>query len=255
MTRVQRFLVCASAALLLDCSRGGPAASEDPNTELGLVRSPSAEINARAQIKGGSLEIARAGNVRYIGPLPTIDGRHLRPKVLLRSGHLALVNDDGYAEIVRLGLRSVIDFRSEVEGRAAPDAPWVIRTTRHIVVSLPNVAPRSAQAYVQMLDALEPALPRVFAHLGAADALPALLHCGTGQGRACAAMAIVLLTLGVPAKDIIDDFANNQEVGIDPQWLDGVFARVDAAGGIDAYLGAHKVAATNIASLRTQAIE
>lgn len=186
MTKVRRFLVCASAALCANCSRGGPAASEDPNAELGRVRSPSAEINARAQIIGGSLEIARAANVRYIGPLPTRDGRHLRPKVLLRSGHLALVNDDGYAEIVRLGLRSVIDFRSEAEGREAPDAPWVIRTTRHIVVSLPKVTPHSAQAYVQMLDVLEPALPRVFAHLGATDALPALLHCGSGQGRACA---------------------------------------------------------------------
>lgn len=252
MTKVPWVVLCASAAILASCTRGGPATSEDTNAVLEPVR---ASIETPAPIKGGKLEFARANNVRYVGSLRTNDGRHLRPMVLLRSGHLALVNDEGYAEMVRLGLKSVIDFRSKAEGRAAPDAPWVVRGTRHTVIELPEIVPNSAESYTQMLDTLEPFLPKVFSHLGAPDALPALLHCGTGRGRACAAMAIVLLSLGVPAQEVSNDFANNQEVGTDPRWLNGVFARVQNSGGIDAYLDAHGVAREAVASLRVQALQ
>jgi hypothetical protein len=238
------------------CNRGMPSTSEDTKAELGVV-SPSrnVEINVPAHLRGGQVEVARAGNMRYIGALPTIDGRHLRPRVLLRSGRLAMVNDEGYAEMIRLGIASVIDFRSGPEGRAAPDAPWVLRTTRHVTIELPEVEPNSADSYLQMLYALEPMLPKLFAHLGAKSALPALLHCGTGRGRACAGMAIVLLALGVSSSEVAGDFANNQEVGADPKWLDGVFARIAASGGIDAYLQAHSVDRANVDSLREQALE
>jgi hypothetical protein len=102
---------------------------------------------------------------------------------------------------------------------------------------------------------LKPMLPKLFAHLGAPAALPALLHCGTGRGRACAAMAIVFLALGVPPPEIANDFAHNQEIGADPKWLGGVFAKIQSTGGIAAYLDFHRVAGADVASLRAQALK
>lgn len=247
------FFGCVASAT--GCNRGTSPTSEDTNADLApLGRSPQAEVNTRATVLGGQVEIARASNVRYIGALPTRGGRHLRSRVLLRSGHLALVNDEGYAEMLKLGIASVVDFRSSTEARAAPDAPWVVRGMRHTSIELPEIVPSSADSYLQMLRAIEPTLPRLFAHLGTKSALPALLHCGTGRGRACAGMAIVLLSLGVSPLDVASDFANNQEVGADPTWLDGVFAKVAAAGGIDAYLQMHAVAQADVESLRLQAL-
>lgn len=255
MTKVPSSALCLLLACSTACSRTGAPTSEDTNAVLEPNRTPTAELTPRAQVKGGPLDIARASNVRYVGTLPTTTGKHVRPEALLRSGHLAMVNDDGYAELIRLGLKSVIDFRSSSESQAAPDAPWVVRGTRYTVVALPQISADSAQAFGQLLTALEPMLPKVFAHLGAANALPALLHCGTGRGRACAAMAIVLLSLSVPTTEIANDFANNQEVGLDPHWLDGVFTKVASTGGIEAYLMSHGVAAADLASLRAQALE
>lgn len=253
--RLTGWVLFGFVAAATGCSRGLPPTSEDTNTELApLGRSPQAEVNARYILQGGQVEIARAGNARYIGALATRDGRHLRPRVLLRSGHLALVNDEGYAEMIKLGIESVVDFRSTTEVRAAPDAPWVVRGMRHTIIELPEIVPNSADSYLQMLQALEPKLPRLFAHLGTKAALPALLHCGTGRGRACAGMAVVLLSLGVSPAEVAGDFADNQQVGADPKWLDGVFARVAATGGIDAYLQAHAVALADVESLRQQAL-
>lgn len=249
-------MFAASLLSALGCNHGTAATSDEQNENMAVgSRMLRAAINDRASSLGGKVEIARASNARYIGPLPTQDGRHLRSRVLLRSGHLALVNDEGYAEMVRLGIRSVIDFRSKPEGRAAPDAPWVKRGTRHLTVDLPEILPTSAEAYVQMLSALEPMLPKVFGHLAIPHALPALFHCGTGRGRACAGMAVVLLALGVDSTAVANDFANNQEVATDPRWLDGLFGRVGAAGGIDAYLRAHRVAPSDVEALRAQAVE
>lgn len=254
--RLADWVLFAFVAAATGCNRGSPQTGEDTNTDLRVLgHSPIVEATVPVHQSGGRVEVARAGDLRYIGALPTKDGRHLRPRMLFRSGHLALINDEGYGEMVRLGIASVIDFRSNSEGRAAPDAPWVVRTTRHMTIELPDVLPDSADSYVQMLDALEPMLPQLFAHLGAKEALPALMHCGTGRGRACAGMAIVLLAVGVSPSEVAGDFANNQAAGADPKWLDGIFARIATSGGIDAYLQAHSVDRADVDSLREQALE
>ena len=204
---------------------------------------------------GGSVEIAGVSNVRSIGALRAHGGRRLRPGLLLRSGHLGLLNEEGYAKMVELGIASVVDLRSLREGKVAPDAPWVKRGTRHLTLDLPEVLPSDAGSFLRMLDALEPKLAQLFAHLGSPGALPVLVHCGSGKGRACVGVAVVLLALGVSTTDVARDFAENQAGEVDPHLLDGLFERVAAAGGVEAYLKRHSVSPSDVERLRAQALE
>jgi protein-tyrosine phosphatase len=175
--------------------------------------------------------------------------------VLFRAGHLAMVNEQGYAQFVKLGIQSVVDLRSQAEARSTPDAPWIMSGTRHLVADCPKIAAPSRDSYLQTLQAVEPKLAVLFRFLGAPKSLPALLHCGMGRDRACLAMSLVLLALGVPPERVAADFAVNQAMRVDPHWLDGVFERISAQGGIDSYLVAHQVARGDLDSLRAQALE
>jgi len=215
----------------------------------------AAATAAQPILGGGSVDIAGVSNVRAIGALRAQGGRHLRPGRLLRSGHLGLLNEEGYAKMVEIGIASVVDLRSLREGKVAPDAPWVKRGTRHLTLDLPEVLPSDAGSFLRMLDALEPKLGRLFAHLGSPGALPVLIHCGSGKGRACVGVAVILLALGVAQTDVARDFAENQADGADPRLLDGLFARVTEAGGVEPYLARHSVSPSDLERLRSQALE
>lgn len=129
------------------------------------------------------------------------------------------------------------------------------RGTRHLTLDLPEVLPSDAGSFLRMLDALEPKLARLFAHLGSPGALPVLVHCGSGKGRACVGVAVILLALGVSTTDVARDFAENQAGEVDPHLLDGLFERVAAAGGVEAYLQRHSVSPSDVERLRAQALE
>lgn len=124
-----------------------------------------------------------------------------------------------------------------------------------MVLDLPEVVALDASSTARMFDALESKLAGLLAHLGVANALPVLVHCGTGKGRACVGMAVILLALGVSPSDVAKDFQENQEDEVDPHLLDGLFARVAAAGGIDPYLQKHSVSSSDVERLRAQALE
>ena len=82
-----------------------------------------------------------------------------------------------------------------------------------------------------------------------------MIHCVQGRERSCLTMAVVLLALGVTSEAVASDFETNQATAVDPHWLDDVFARVAAGGGIDRYLASHSVVRADIDSLRSQALE
>ena len=85
-----------------------------------------------------AVELAGAVNTRQVQGLQTRDGRHVRAGVLFRSGHLVNICEQGYADLVKLGIVSIVDLRSTLEVTAAPDAPWVVHGTRYLVVNLPK---------------------------------------------------------------------------------------------------------------------
>ena len=62
-----------------------------------------------------------APNARDLGGLPTMDGRTIRPGLLLRSGELAGITEPDAQTLTEYPLRTVVDFRTDLEREQKPD--------------------------------------------------------------------------------------------------------------------------------------
>jgi protein-tyrosine phosphatase len=177
--------------------------------------------------------------------------------LLYRSVALHHVGDTDLAAFSKLGIRSVYDLRTDGERTAEPDR--ILNGVEHIVVDVLADATDAAPAQRQgplsnptaagaMLDGDETlalfedtyrafvSLPsalagyrRLYTDLSQCQHRPALVHCTTGKDRTGWAAAALLLLLGVPNEQVIEDFLlTNTEL---LPALRPVFDRFQAAGG------------------------
>lgn len=204
---------------------------------------------------GGPAGFPGVFNARQAGGLLTTDGRRVKALALIRSGHLGSMGEEGCAAFKALGIKTVIDLRSQDEIARAPDAACVSGTAAYHRLELPRILPPSERSYRDTLLAAEPKLAALFRRLGKPKATPAVIHCVIGRDRAGIALAVVLLALGVPAPAVVDDFARNQEAEVEASWLKAVTGRIEEEGGIGAYLDARGVDRKDIQALRAQALE
>lgn len=204
---------------------------------------------------GGPVDLGAAVvNARQVGGLETSSGRRVRSGVLLRAGELSQVD---CARLEALQIATVIDLRDAGDAAATPDATCARAERRYYLADLPKILPPSASSYLQTLDAAEPKLAAIFGEIARDGGLPAVIHCVIGRDRASLTMALVLLALGVDEDRVVSDFVENQAtVGMtSAAWLSEVLARIEAAGGIDAYLASHGVTAATVEAIRRQALE
>lgn len=237
---------------------GGAGASSSTATGTG----GTAGSGGSAATTGGPVSISGVFNARHTGGLLGADGRRVRDQALIRSGHLADLDTTGCDQLQALQIHSVIDLRAADGSTGAttnPDATCATTGPTYHLVDLPKILPPSEASYLQTLDALEPKLAAIFQVLGHQDGAPAILHCVIGRDRAGIAMALVLLAVGVPGNRVVTDFVTNQDASVQadvqPEWLEAVVARVDAQGGIDAYLQQHNVPPAQITALKQIVLE
>jgi protein-tyrosine phosphatase len=83
-------------------------------------------------------------NLRDLGGLPTADGAITRHGVLYRSGELGALTDAGQRHLEALGLRTIVDLRTEHERVKRPD--HVPAGVRHLVADVLADVPRVAPA-------------------------------------------------------------------------------------------------------------
>src|SRR5262249_10221137 len=77
------------------------------------------------------VRLVNAPNFRDLGGIAVADGRVLRPGIVYRSGVLDTLDDDEVAQLARLGLRTVVDLRSDEEGESRPNpVPARVETVR-----------------------------------------------------------------------------------------------------------------------------
>ena len=180
-------------------------------------------ITERAPLR--RLPVEGAANLRDLGGYVARDGRALRWGVLYRSDALADLSDDDVAYLERLGLRRVVDFRSEGERERDPDRlpPGALPVLQPIVGE--GLDPRELQdqllsgettaegaaawlvegnrAFVTGFDGVYARFLRDLAEPGS---LPTLFHCTAGKDRAGYAAALVLMALDVPRDAILRDY-------------------------------------------------
>jgi hypothetical protein len=159
----------------------------------------------------------------------------------------------GIREVVDLGIASVVDLRSLREDKVAPDAPWVKRGTRHLTLDLPEVCPRTRPLSCGCSTRWSPSSatlrpPRL------PGALPVLVHCGSGKGRACVGLAVVLSRSGVHDGRGPGLRGESGERGRSAP-ARRLFERVAAAGGIEAYLRRHSALPSDVEPTPRAALE
>jgi protein-tyrosine phosphatase len=169
------------------------------------------------------LPLEAAFNFRDLGGYATSGGRVTRWRTLFRADGLHRLTDADLGVMREIGLRTVIDLRTEDElverGRFPLDAHPV--GYHHIslmdVIWDPEQAPTETsgapvadfllERYVEMIESAGDRIGDAFGILAAPGALPGVFHCAAGKDRTGILAGLLLSSLGVADDDVVADYA------------------------------------------------
>jgi protein-tyrosine phosphatase len=156
-------------------------------------------------------------NVRDLGGLPTHDGRTTRRGRLFRADGVQRLAGPDLERARALGLRTVIDLRTdgeiELAGRFPVEAcavdwhhlPMMRRMwSEDDLVATDGAVSFLRDRYVEMLADGRESLPRIVEVVAAGG--PAMFHCAAGKDRTGVVAAVLLGLVGVPHDEIADDY-------------------------------------------------
>lgn len=168
------------------------------------------------------LPLRRGQNFRELGGYPTEDGHHVRWGLLFRSGSMHGLEAQDFDYLKRLGIQTVVDFRSTQERQAEPanwpdgysprivSDPYDFALLSKHIPDLHGMNPQSARAeivamYPLILKQFNSQYRRLFELLLWGKS-PLVFHCSAGRDRTGVAAALVLTALGVPRETVIQDY-------------------------------------------------
>lgn len=162
-------------------------------------------------------------NFRDLGGYRTADGKTVRWNMLFRSGAMADLTAADFAYLGRLGLRTVVDFRSNDERAKQPvhwpasSAPTVLTNDYAMDMTpvlkafmAPDIDGEKARAAMAHFYRDTPFVfadqyKRMFRSLLDGGA-PLAFNCSAGKDRTGVAAALLLTALGVPRETVIEDY-------------------------------------------------
>jgi protein-tyrosine phosphatase len=203
------------------------------------VRSQTGADGGRGGEHDRWLRLPGTTNLRDLGGYPSTDGGTVRWRTLLRSDALHRLDDSGRAALAGLGLRTVIDLRTNEEVMATPSAlDGTGVRTYHVPLfdasAIGRLPPELAAIYRYMIDDCGAAVAEAVGRLCAANALPGLIHCTAGKDRTGLVAAIVLSVVGVPDDIIAADYAMSG-THLDPGAATAI-SRIRAVSGVGRWL-------------------
>ncbi len=161
-------------------------------------------------------------NFRDLGAIPTADGRSVKPGLLYRSGDLSKLSEEDIINLEQMGIRMIIDFRSdrEVIKYPTPRIPGIAETKRIVIVdSARDVAEKMlneddaegletilVKDYRRLVNDHQDDFREFFRVLATTDQLPLMYHCAAGKDRTGLATYLLLLALGVSESDARRDY-------------------------------------------------
>jgi len=156
------------------------------------------------------LPLEQGSNFRDIGGYRTADGKHVRWGLIYRSGATPLLTDSDLAQIKALGLRNMVDLRSDEERVLAPTridgvAYTAVGYSMLEVFSHMGARGNGGDLYRNFPKMLAPQLRILFSMLKR-DEGPVVYNCSAGQDRTGFATALILSALGVPRETILKDY-------------------------------------------------
>lgn len=164
-------------------------------------------------------------NFRDLGGYPGADDRKIQTGIFYRSGSLSFMTPEELEAFKHLGIRCVIDLRSERENTKHPDPelPGIMTFRCSGVVSKGgegiDFSPRGMNQIGEAGEEQLQALRRYYQDMPfqneafrtmmkqiAENNVPMCVHCATGKDRTGAAAMIILLLLGVKEETVLTDY-------------------------------------------------
>jgi protein-tyrosine phosphatase len=158
-------------------------------------------------------------NFRDLGGYATTDGRTVAWRRIFRADGLHKLTASDRAQLIELGLATVIDLRTLDEAKQRGSFPVDDVPVRYVALPLTDVLPATedlpdwgeaayvATRYGAMVSEGGPVLTEAIQVLATGGSLPAVMHCSAGKDRTGVLSALLLAFLGVPDETIIADYA------------------------------------------------
>ncbi|HWA71867.1 MAG TPA: tyrosine-protein phosphatase [Polyangiaceae bacterium] len=193
-------------------------------------------------------------NARDLGGTRLDGGGMVACGQLYRGAPLYNFTTAACADFAALGIRTVIDLRTEDERLQKPDAACVGAAANVVLTPLPIPYNVSRQDYIADLDA-KASIAAALRVLGDPASYPVYFHCTWGRDRTGVLSAVILLALGASHADILQEYLLSEpNVGAYPDSLVGTLDEIERRGGVEAYLTASGVPMEDVEALRAQAI-
>jgi protein-tyrosine phosphatase len=158
-------------------------------------------------------------NFRDLGGYPTNDGRHTRWRTLFRADGLYRLTPDDANIVMNLGVRTVVDLRTNNEVRERGTFPVEDHDVAYHHLPIIDATWGETQtpefndeveflvwAYREMLAEAAPRFADAINLLSQQTVLPAVFHCAAGKDRTGILAALVLGVLGVDESIIAADY-------------------------------------------------
>lgn len=171
------------------------------------------------------LPLKGANNLRDLGGYETKCGRTVKRGLIYRSGHLHRLTDADLVQLTRLGISEITDFRGPSEVLDEPDrmVPEVNYTFLPVDIAGSDLREKVGRVirgsldmdlsaymkdvYCQFVENYTGVFSRWMKNLARNHgSLPQIFHCTAGKDRTGFAAAILLTALGVPEKQVVDDY-------------------------------------------------
>ena len=162
-------------------------------------------------------------NVRDLGGQPARAGQTVRWHRVYRADNLARANRRDLATLADLGIKTVIDLRTDREALREPSPtvfPHAYLSHHHLPMLRAtwdevgyeagadvNVVDFLAARYVEMMVEGAPAIAEALRILASPSRHPALFHCSMGKDRTGVLAAVLLSLLGAKDETIAADYA------------------------------------------------
>ncbi|MDC0885267.1 tyrosine-protein phosphatase [Gammaproteobacteria bacterium] len=163
-----------------------------------------------------------AHNIRELGGYKTTDGKSVKWGMLFRSDKLSDISEADQKYLQALGIKKIVDFRSEEEKIEDPDIIPTGISYVEMPISVDGAMRSKIEAVLKgetdkevesfLIDANREFVTNytnVYENFlrGLIDEdAPTLFHCTAGKDRAGFAAAISLIALGVSREDVIEDY-------------------------------------------------
>lgn len=192
-----------------------------------LARPIPAQMPPQQRLELRKLPFNKAHNFRDLGGYLTEDGRSLKWGKLYRSDKLSRLTDDDQRFLERLGIRKVVDFRSDEEREESPhslldqtqiivrpmpvsvDAAQVEQISRHLMqqdATPDEMARYLIEANREMVERFTGVFRDWLGMLMEDEHYPMVFHCTAGKDRTGFAAAMIMTALGVPRNTVMEDY-------------------------------------------------